>query len=75
MDRAKIFQNGRSQAVRLPKEYRVDDTEVYIKKFEDIILLIPKESGWKVMEDSLKYFSEDFMNERNQPGVQERVNL
>jgi antitoxin VapB len=75
MDKAKIFQNGRSQAVRLPKEYRVDDAEVYIKKFEDIIMLIPKESGWKMMEGSLKYFSEDFMNERNQPGVQKRVDF
>jgi antitoxin VapB len=73
MDKAKIFQNGRSQAVRLPKKYRVDNTEVYIKKFEDIIMLIPKDSGWKVMEDSLKYFSKDFMKERNQPGGQERV--
>jgi antitoxin VapB len=75
MDKAKIFQNGRSQAVRLPKEYRVNNTEVYIKKFEDIILLIPKESGWKMMEYSLKYFSEDFMKERNQLEVQERVDF
>jgi hypothetical protein len=38
-------------------------------------MLIPKESGWKMMEGSLKYFSEDFMNERNQPGVQKRVDF
>ena len=75
MDKAKIFQNGRSQAVRLPKEYRIDNTEVYIKKFEDIILLIPKESGWKAKEDSIKYFTEDFMSERNQPEVQKRDDL
>ncbi|MCX7658631.1 MAG: type II toxin-antitoxin system VapB family antitoxin [Oscillospiraceae bacterium] len=75
MDKAKIFKNGRSQAVRLPKEYRVDDSEVYIKKFGDIILLIPKNSGWKVMEDALKYFSDDFMNERNQPGFQDRTDF
>jgi len=75
MDKAKIFKNGRSQAVRLPKKYRVDDSEVYIKKFEDVILLIPKDSGWKVMEDSLKYFTDDFMNERNQPGFQDRTDF
>ena len=44
MDKAKIFENGRSQAVRLPKEYRFDDSEVFIKKLNDVVLLIPKNS-------------------------------
>ena len=60
MDTAKIFENGRSQAVRLPKEYRFKDNEVFVKKINDIVLLIPKNSVWKAMEDSLEYFSEDF---------------
>lgn len=75
MDTAKIFENGRSQAVRLPKEYRFKDKEVFVKKIDDIVLLIPKSSAWKAMEDSLEYFSEDFMSDRNQPEAQKREDL
>jgi antitoxin VapB len=72
MDLAKTFKTGRSQAVRLPKEYRISSDEVYIHKFEDIIMLIPKDTNWKVMETATEYFSEDFMEERNQPKTQKR---
>ncbi len=72
MDIAKIFANGRSQAVRLPKDYRFEGSEVYIKKFDDVVLLIPKESAWKTLESSLNSFSHDFMIERNQPEIEKR---
>lgn len=75
MDEAKLFQNGRSQAVRLPKEYRFEGNEVYIRRFGDMVLLISKDSGWKVMESSLKYFSDDFLEERKQPGTQDRYDV
>jgi antitoxin VapB len=75
MDVAKIFENGRSQAVRLPKQYRFKDSEVFIKKIGDIVILIPKESTWKSLELGLKYFSEDFLNTRNQPELQKRDEL
>jgi antitoxin VapB len=75
MDIAKIFKNGRSQAVRLPKEYRINNDEVYIKKFDDMVLLIPIDSKWKLMESSLDYFTDDFMEERNQPDIQKRNTL
>ncbi len=69
---AKLFMNGRSQAVRLPREYRFEDTEVYIKKYGDVVMLIPKGSAWKSMEDSLDAFSDDFLAEREQPAEQAR---
>jgi antitoxin VapB len=75
VDVAKIFENGRSQAVRLPKQYRFKDSEVFIKKIGDIVILIPKESTWKSLEYGLKYFSEDFLNTRNQPELQKRDEL
>jgi antitoxin VapB len=75
MDIAKIFVNGRSQAVRLPKDYRLDGSEVYVKKIDDIVLLIPKDSAWKTLESSLNYFSDDFMTERNQPDIKSREGL
>lgn len=72
MDIAKLFKNGRSQAVRLPKEYRFEGSEVYVKKFGDIVLLIPKDSKWVAFETSLNYFSKDYLSERNQPKIQDR---
>lgn len=72
---AKIFENGRSQAVRLPKEYRFNADEVNVNKIGDIIILIPKKSKWNSIVDSLDLFTDDFMNERNQGNNQERDNL
>ena len=67
MKTAKIFQNGQSQAVRLPKEFRFEDKEVYIKKTGHVVYLIPRTDSWDVLFDSLKKFSKDFMAERVQP--------
>ena len=75
LDTAKIFMNGRSQAVRLPKEYRLDGSEVYIKKINDVVLLIPKDSAWKVLESGANYFTDDFLTDRNQPEIEERDKL
>lgn len=60
---AKIFQNGRSQAVRLPKEYRFTDSEVLTHKVGDVLMLFPKsqEDSWNMLITSLDLFSEDFM--------------
>jgi len=58
---AKVFENGRSQAVRLPKEYRFDTDEVAINKIGDIVLIIPKENKWESFLQSVDMFSEDFM--------------
>ena len=73
---AKLFENGRSQAVRLPKEYRFTGDEVTINKVGDIVVLIPKENKWSGFLTSLELFSEDFMSDgREQPVVQEREAL
>lgn len=72
MDTAKVFQSGRSQAVRLPKEYRFDDKQVFIKKVGDAVVLLPYDAGWKTLFDSLGLFSPDFMGSREQPEQQTR---
>lgn len=73
---AKLFENGRSQAVRLPKEYRFQGDEVAINKIGDIVILMPKENKWNGLLNSLDLFSDDFMSEgRTQSGVQEREEL
>ena len=72
MDTAKIFSNGRSQAVRIPKAFRFEGDEVYIKKTPDGVLLIPKtKSGWDLWEKNLLENRAPFMTERNQPVVQQ----
>ncbi len=73
---AKIFKNGRSQAVRLPKEYRFSSDEVVVNKIGDVILLMPKEKKWSGFLDSLSLFTDDFMNDgRQQQTLQEREPL
>ena len=73
MDTAKLFTNGKSQAVRLPKEYRFEGEDVYIKKIGEVVYLFPKTSIWKVFMDGLDGFSNDFMAEgREQGEAQER---
>ncbi len=75
MKTAKLFTNGRSQAVRLPKECRFSGDDVYIKKFENMVILLPKDDPWASLIDSLDQFSDDFMEDRNQPAEQVREEL
>lgn len=76
MDTAKIFETGRSQAVRLPKEFRFDADEVYINKVGDIVMLIPKDYKWKGFLDSFSMFTDDFMaSGRERQEMQERDTL
>ena len=76
MMHAKLFENGRSQAVRLPKEYRFSGDEVAINKIGDVVILMPKENKWSGFLSSLNLFSDDFMdNGRYQPSSQEREAL
>ena len=58
---AKLFENGRSQVVRLPKECRFSGDEVAVNKVGDIVLLMPKENKWTGFLNSLELFSDDFM--------------
>ena len=73
---AKVFENGRSQAVRLPKECRFNTDEVAVNKIGDIVLLMPKTSKWSYFMQAIDMFSEDFMNEERTAGKeQEREEL
>jgi len=72
MKTAKLFKNGQSQAVRLPKEFRMEGTEVYIKKQGSAIILLPKESSWEPLFESLNHFEKNFKIERNQPREEQK---
>ena len=72
MDTAKIFQTGRSQAVRLPKAYRFSTNEVVIQRVGDGVLLMPIENPWQMIEAALSSFEPGFKLDRQQPEHQIR---
>ena len=73
---AKLFENGGSQAVRLPKSCRFDGSEVSVSKIGDIVVLTPKDNQWAGFLSSLNMFTDDFMSsERTQALCQERDEL
>ena len=71
VDRAKIFQSGRSQAVRLPKQFRFGGSEVFVKRVGKAVVLLPTDDAWDSLAASLDLFSDDYMVERQQPSAQQ----
>ena len=72
MKTARLFRNGRSQAVRLPQEFRFPGDRVFIKKAGNAVVLLPATRSWDSLVQSLEKFSDDFMPERQQPVSQVR---
>jgi antitoxin VapB len=70
MDTAKIFENGRSQAVRLPKKFRFDADEVIVQQLGAAVILVPKESVWQTFLDGLNSFTSDIFEDGRNQGVQ-----
>ena len=76
MQTAKIFENGRSQAVRLPKEFRFNTGEVVINRVGEIVMLMPKTNKWSSFMQAVDMFSDDFMETgRSSDTTQERNTL
>ena len=76
MDTAKIFENGRSQAVRLPKKFRFTGEEVFVQRIGKAIVLFPKEAVWQTFLNGLNGFTDDFFeNGREQSVPTERETL
>lgn len=75
MEIAKLFRNGQSQAVRLPKDFRFEGEKVFIKRVGKAVVLIPYQDPWETLFESLDQFSDDFMEVREQPSTQHRENL
>ena len=67
METAKIFSNGGSQAVRLPKQYRFNSEEVLINRIGNIVMLIPKDDQWENTLGSLDMFTDDFLADPIEP--------
>lgn len=68
METAKLFINGRSQAVRLPLAYRFEGTEVFVKKTPEGVLLMPKDNSiWDLWEKNLNKYDDVIIPDREQP--------
>lgn len=68
---AKVFENGRSQAVRLPKECRFSTDEVAVNRIGDIVLLMPKTNKWTSFMQAIDMFSDDFMQDGRDDGPEQ----
>jgi antitoxin VapB len=76
MTTAKVFWTGRSQAVRLPKEFRLDVDEVNVRRHGEQLIFEPKSDDWGWLDRIGGTFGEDFMADgREQPNAQERAEL
>ena len=76
MEVAKIFSNGGSQAVRLPKNCRFDQDEVLVNRIGNVVILMPKNDPWAPMMQSLDMFTDDFLADSIEDlPVQERTQL
>ena len=75
MDTARIFQSGRSQAVRLPKAYRFEGAEVAVRHFGNGVLLLPVNEPWAMLDAALAAFEPGFQISREQAAAQEREEL
>ena len=58
---AKLFTNGSSQAVRLPKEFRFNVTEVYVQKVGSSVILVPKDKAWETFMEGINEFTDDYL--------------
>lgn len=61
MEKARIFWSGRSQAVRLPKEFRFDANEVSIKRRGSAVILEPIPQGWDWLDALVGPVDRDFV--------------
>ena len=61
METAKVFMNGGSQAVRLPKDCRFDQEEILANRIGRVVILMPKDDPWASMIQGLQMFSEDYL--------------
>ena len=61
MEYARIFTNGGSQAVRLPKSCRFEEAEVIVNKIGNVVMLMPKSDPWASALQGLSMFTDDFL--------------
>ena len=74
----KVFQNGNSQAIRIPQDLRTEKKDYFIRKIGETYIAYPADDPWGPARQAIGSFPSDYMEERNQPSwdmVAERVEL
>ena len=67
MTKTRVFQNGNSQAIRIPQEMRTDRKEYCISKIGDIFIAFPSDDPWASVRQVIGTFPDDFLADREQP--------
>ena len=75
MKTTKVFQHNDGQAVELPDEFHFEGDRVFIKQLGNVMVLFAYNAPYESLVKSLDFFSDDFMETRNQPAQQERENI
>lgn len=74
-DTIEIQDKSGFQSIKIPDNFKINDNKVYLKKVGNALYLIPFHNPWQSLYDSVNEFTDDFMNEREQPGLQIRESL
>ena len=72
---AKVFKSGNSQAVRLPKEYRLDTDEVSINRIGNVLIMVPKDDPWSVFSQGIDEIGGDFPGAIEPPKPSRRASI
>lgn len=67
LSKTRVFQNGNSQAIRIPQNMHTDKKEYYIRKVGDTYIAYPTDDPWATVREVIGTFPSDFMDEREQP--------
>lgn len=68
----KVTKESGSQIIHIPEGFKIEDDKVYLKKVGNSIYVIPYHNPWESLIQSTNMFSDDFLNEREEPKIQER---
>jgi antitoxin VapB len=71
LEKAKIFWSGRSQAVRLPKDYRFQGDEVRIRRHGNAVILEPVDGDWDWLDAIVGKLDKDFVQAVNEEAEQQ----
>ncbi|MBR4424352.1 MAG: AbrB/MazE/SpoVT family DNA-binding domain-containing protein [Oscillospiraceae bacterium] len=67
MTTTRVFQNGNSQAIRIPQDLRTDKNEFFIRKIGDVFIAFPTDDPWAPTRQVIGTFPPDFLDGREQP--------
>jgi antitoxin VapB len=71
----KVFQSGNSQAVRIPREYRIDSDKVVVNRIGKALVILPEDESWSLFSEGVREIGEDYPSSIERDKPQERSDL